>query len=142
DGGGPVYATVPTCSTRSSCNGNDYVLLTSADGTTWNAPKVIPTGARTAATGVLGGGIGVDRATSGANAKVGVFYYSFVDNGCSGNCQLLVNYVSSANGGSTWTSPVVVAGPIAIADLPPTTLGAMVGDYISVSVSNGIAHSV
>jgi hypothetical protein len=143
DGSGRIYAMVPGCVFRPSCTADDLVLVTSPDGVTWDPPRRIPGAASTSSVSAAGGGIGVDRATGGAGAKVGVFYYYFTDAACTtSTCQLYVGYLSSTNGGQTWSAPVTVAGPMAIADLPATTLGSMVGDYISASVDAGRAHSV
>src|SRR5262249_927686 len=71
-------------------------------------------------------------------------YYFYPVASCnSSTCQLEVGYVSSTNGGSSWTSPVTLAGPMKLTALPNTSLGYMVGDYISTSIlGNGKADSV
>jgi hypothetical protein len=53
-----------------------------------------------------------------------------------------VGYVSSTNGGSTWTARTQLAGPMQVTWLAPTNQGYMVGDYISTSYSGGTAHPV
>jgi hypothetical protein len=54
---------------------------------------------------------------------------------------LKVGFVSSTNGGSTWTAPTDVAGPMTLSWLAPTSQGPMVGDYISTSFTgNGTAR--
>src|SRR5205807_1728807 len=49
-------------------------------------------------------------------------------------CQLTVGYVSSTNGGSTWSNPTTVAGPMVLTRLPHTNQGYMAGDYLSTSI--------
>jgi hypothetical protein len=143
DASGRIYAIIPGCVFRPACTADDLVLLTSPDGITWDPLRRIPTVPTSSRVSAAGGGIGVDRATSGTTAKLGVFYYYFADGACaSPGCQLYVGYVSSANGGQTWSSTVTVAGPMAIDDLPDTGLGRMVGDYISTTVDSGKAYSV
>jgi hypothetical protein len=87
-------------------------------------------------------GVGVDRATSGANTHVGVTYYYYPNTNCTvATCQLDVGYVSSANGGSSWSTATQLAGPMTMSWLPETSQGRMVGDYISTSFgSDGLAH--
>lgn len=57
-------------------------------------------------------------------------------------CQLEVGYISAANGGSTWSAPATVAGPMSLSEIADSTQGSMVGDYISASVISGKAVSV
>ncbi|MER6068130.1 hypothetical protein ABT187_04570 [Streptomyces sp. NPDC001817] len=52
-----------------------------------------------------------------------------------------VGYISSANGGSTWSSPATVAGPMSLSQIADSTQGSMIGDYISTSVISGKAVS-
>src|SRR6185369_17839293 len=69
-------------------------------------------------------------------------YYQYPVRNCTAStCQLKVGFVSSTNGGSTWTAPTDVAGPMTLSWLAPTSQGPMVGDYISTSFgSDGKAH--
>ena len=54
-----------------------------------------------------------------------------------------VQLSSSSNWGTTWGTPKLVAGPMSLKGLPSTTLGYMVGDYMSTSFgSNGKAYPV
>jgi len=49
--------------------------------------------------------------------------------------------VSSTNGGTSWSAPTQLAGPMTMSWLPDTSQGRMVGDYISSSFgSDGNAH--
>lgn len=86
-------------------------------------------------------GLAVDRTTSGASAHLTLLYYYYPVSACASNCDLYVGFVSSNDGGQTWTVPVVLAGPMKLSWLAQTggnvTPGAMVGDYFSTSYANG-----
>src|SRR5262249_27965101 len=58
------------------------------------------------------------------------------------DCQLNVGFVSSTDGGATWSAPTQLAGPMTLSWLPNTSQGRMVGDYISTSFSGGTAHPI
>ena len=117
-------------------------MSTSTDGTTWSAVSRIPIDAITSGADHFTPGIGVDSTTSGATAKLGLYYYFYPDAACSAStCQLEVGFVSSANGGATWSAPQTLAGPMSLSWLAQAG-GAMVGDYISCSVLAGQAVSV
>jgi hypothetical protein len=88
-------------------------------------------------------GIGIDPATSGASAHVALHYYYYPQSNCTlSTCQLLVGYISSANGGSTWNAPVALTGPMLLSWLPNSQNGLMVGDYIATVFTNGVPHGV
>src|SRR5205823_2231784 len=70
------------------------------------------------------------------------FYYYPTSNCSASTCQLDVGYSSSTNGGATWTSTSQLAGPMNLSWLANTTLGVMVGDYISTSFAGGTAFPV
>jgi hypothetical protein len=141
DAAGKLYVVWDDCRFRSGCTANDIVMSTSADGTTWSAVTRIPIDAATSGVDHFTPGIGVDRTTSGSTAKVGLAYYFYPDAGCAtSSCQVDVGYVSSTNGGSTWSAPQTLAGPMSLSWLAQAG-GAMVGDYISTSIVNGKAVS-
>jgi len=88
-------------------------------------------------------GIEIEPGTSGATAHIGLTYYFYPVSNCTvSSCQLMEGYVSSPDGGTTWTAPITLAGPISIGSLPQTSLGPMVGDYQSLSFAGGTAHPV
>ncbi|MDQ1653735.1 MAG: hypothetical protein QOI35_2935 [Cryptosporangiaceae bacterium] len=143
DGAGKVYVAWQDCRFRSGCPANDIVYSTSSNGTTWSAVTRVPTDATTSGIDHFIPGIGVDRGTSGATAHLGLYYYFFPNANCSAaTCQLQVGYTSSVNGGSTWSAPSTVAGPMSVSQIANTTQGRMVGDYISCSITAGKAVSV
>jgi hypothetical protein len=143
DGAGKVYVAWQDCRFRSGCSSNDIVMSTSTDGVTWTAVVRIPIDPVTSTFDHFIPGIGVDRTTSGATAHLGVTYYYYPDGNCSSStCQLSVGFISSTNGGSTWSAPTAIAGPITLSWIANTTQGRMVGDYISTSYgSDGLAHA-
>src|SRR5437764_76308 len=114
-GDGKIYVVWEDCRFRSGCSTNDLVYTTSTNGTTWTAVQRIPTDP-----GGVGGtqdtfipGVAVDRTTSGSTIKVAVGYYYYPNVNCTfANCQLQIGYVSSSNGGSTWTAQTMLRGPM------------------------------
>jgi hypothetical protein len=85
-------------------------------------------------------GLAVDKSTSGSSAHIAVAYYYFPNASCTTDCQLDVGYISSINGGATWSTSTQLAGPMNPTWLANTNQGYMVGDYISTSIaSNGVA---
>jgi hypothetical protein len=145
-GDGKIYVVWEDCRFRAGCPAagtpNDLVYVTSTNGTTWSAVQRIPIDPVTSTVDHFIPGVGVDRATSGANIHVGVTYYFYPNTNCTvATCQLAVGYISSANGGSSWSAPTQLAGPMTMSWLPNTSQGRMVGDYISTSFgSDGLAH--
>jgi len=93
-------------------------------------------------------GLAVDRNTSGSTAHLAVDYYTFPSINCTATgtrntaaCQLNVGFLSSTDGGSTWSAPVQLAGPMTLTWLPLTTQGFMVADYLSTSIVPGAANA-
>ena len=140
DSSGKVYVAWQDCRFRSGCPANDIVYSTSTNGTSWTAVTRVPIDATTSGVDHFIPGLGVDHATSGTTAKLGLYYYFYPNANCSAStCQLEVGYISSANGGSTWSAAQTVAGPFGLSLIASTSQGNMVGDYISCSVLNGNA---
>src|SRR5437588_8028364 len=84
-------------------------------------------------------GFGVDRLPSGSTAHLGLTFYSYAAR-CSSNCQLFVGFVSSINGGASWSPKIQLAGPF-----PASWIAAgnnKVGDYIATCFSDGKAFPV
>jgi len=143
DSGGTVYAVWQDCRFRTRCSSNDIVLSTSTNGVTWTAPARIPEDPVTSTVDHFIPGIDADKTTSGSGAHLAVTYYQYSQSSCSAStCQLSPAFISSADGGATWTAPVHLAAPMKLSWLPSTTLGTMVGDYISTSYVNGKAFGV
>jgi hypothetical protein len=86
-------------------------------------------------------GISVDPSTSGATAHLGLYYYNFPVAACAfsdpanpaNQCDLRLGYVSSTDGGATWSSPTYLAH-MSLNSLVRTSQGLMVGDYSTADV--------
>ena len=141
DSSGRVYIVWSDCRFEARCSApigtNDLVLISSADGIHWTLPKRIPTAAVGSGFDFLIPGLGVDRSTSGSSAHLGLVYYYYPDSTCTSNCQLDVGFISSTNGGKSWSASEQLAGPMTLTWLPLTTQGFMVADYLSTSIVPG-----
>jgi hypothetical protein len=143
DGAGTVWTVWQDCRFRSNCSTNDLVYSTSTDGVTWGSVTRIPIDDTSSTVDHFIPGIGIDPATSGTSAHVGLHYYYYSQSNCTASaCQLFVGYISSANGGSTWNTPVPLTGPMLLSWLPNSQNGLMVGDYIATAFTNGVPHGV
>ena len=69
---------------------------------------------------------------------MGVFYYYSAD--CFNNCQLYVGFISSTNGGSTWSAKRHLAGPMYAAWI--ASGNNKIGDYIALTFCDGKAFPV
>jgi len=134
DGSGKVYVAWSDCVFIANCTADDIVMSTSTDGTTWSPVQRIPIDAVTSGEDNFTAAIAVDRTSWGSHARLGVAYYYFPDTTCGTNdCQLSLGFISSTNGGASWSQPQQVAGPMMLPWLANTGSGFMTGDYISAS---------
>lgn len=138
DGSGTVYVVWQDCRFESGCSANDLVLSTSSNGTNWSAVTRIPIDAVGSGLDHVIPGLAVDPATQGSTAHLGLTFYF-----CGSTCQLQVGFVSSTNGGATWSAETVLTSTaMPLTWIANTSQGRMVGDYISTSISNGLAFPV
>jgi len=143
DGAGTVWVVWEDCRFRANCLTNDLVYSTSTDGVNWGPVTRVPIDATSSTVDHFIPGIGIDPATSGAGAHVALHYYYYAQSSCTlATCQLYVGYISSANGGSTWSTPVALTGPMLLSWLPNSQNGLMVGDYIATAFTSGVPHGV
>jgi hypothetical protein len=144
DKAGTVYVTWADCRFRSGCSGNDIVISTSTNGTNWTTPARVPTDATSSGADHFVPGLGVDASTSGATARIGLTYYYYPKAACSAStCQLDAGFISSVNGGASWSAATQLAGPMKLSWLPNTFSGLMFGDYIATAVpAGGKAYAV
>ena len=143
DAAGKAYVVWADCRFRSGCSANDIVLSTSLNGTTWSPVTRVPIDPTTSTVDHFIPGLGVDKATSGSSAHLALTYYYYPNASCtSSSCQLDVGFISSTNGGASWSAAQQLAGPMSLSWLASTNQGAMVGDYISTSISGGKAFPV
>jgi hypothetical protein len=143
DASGKVYVVWQDCRFRASCSSNDIVLSTTTQSSypKWTAVARVPIDSTASTVDHFIPGLGVDPATSRSTARLGLAYYYYPSASCtSSTCQLNVGFVSSANGGATWSTPTQLTGPMSLSWLSSTNQGRMVADYISTSWAGGMAH--
>src|SRR4029079_13322829 len=115
---------------RPSCASNDIVMSTSADGVTWTTPVRIPLDATTSKVDHFLPALAIDPATARSSARLALLYYFYPVSACTTDtCSLNVGFVTSQDGGSSWTSPTTLVTGMALSSLPNTSSGRMVGDY-------------
>jgi len=142
DSSGKVYVVWQDCYFRANCSSNDIVMSTSTDGITWTAKTRIPIDPVNSTVDHFIPGIAVDRSTSGSSAHLALTYYYYPQTNCTATtCQLDVGAITSNDGGSLWSAPQQLAGPMSLSWLP-NAYGPMVGDYISTSFLNSVAIPV
>ena len=139
DGSGKVYLVWVDCRFEPLCHGNDLAMTTSTDGVQWAPVQRIPLAPIASGIYYYVNGLGVDMSTSGSLAHLGLVFY-YYSSGCFNNCQLYVGFVSSTNGGSTWSTKKQLAGPMY--DTWIASGDNKVGDYIALSFCGGKAFPV
>jgi probable HAF family extracellular repeat protein len=143
---GTVYVVWADCRFRTNCSSNDLVMSTSSDGVAWTSPARIPIDPVSSTADHFIPGLAVDRSTSGSTAHLTLTYYYYPVSDCGTICDLYVGFVSSQDGGQTWSAPVPLAGPMKTDWLASTggnvAPGYFVGDYISGSYVNGNPFAV
>jgi BNR repeat-like domain len=137
DASGRIYLAWPDCRFRPRCASNDMVMTTSASGLRWTPVVRIPIDPVSSTVDHLGGGLGVDRTTSGRHARLGLFYYFYPHSACTTTtCRIYEGFVSSTDGGGRWSAPKVLAGPFRLGQLA-SAAGFMTGDYQGAAVVPG-----
>ena len=121
DASGRVWATWHDCRFSPVCAANSVVVTTSQDGRTWSAPT-----AATSGRDAVQPSLGIDP----ASGRAAIAYYAIRATGI--DCELVVQ----RPGGSGWSAPRrISAQRMAVAWLPSTASGRMLGDYISLTWS-------
>ncbi|SRR5579871_190627 len=141
DAAGRVYVVWSDCRFESACAVSDMVLSTSNDGLTWSTVKRIPINPVGSGQDNFIPGLAVDRSTAGKKAHLALAYYYYPNGDCSTSCRLDVGFISSTNGGASWSAAKQLAGPMMLSWLANTSQGFMVGDYISTSIAPGNADA-
>lgn len=143
DGSGNVFVAWSDCRFRKNCSSNDIVFATTADGIRWSPVQRVPIDGLVSGVDHLIPGIGVDVATSGGDAHIGLAFYQ-VQAGCAfADCRLQAGFVSSVDGGAHWSAPTPLGSQMRLDWIADTNRGRFVGDYISTSfTSDGRAHPV
>jgi hypothetical protein len=138
DAGGTVYVAWADCRFRARCRSNDIVIAKSTGETTWAAPVRVPIDATSSTVDHFIPGLAVDAASSGGSARIGLTYYYYPQASCSQSaCRLDAGFISSVNGGASWSAATRLAGPMKLSWLPDTSQGIMFGDYIATAVLAG-----
>jgi hypothetical protein len=140
DDGGTVYTVWHDCRFRSGCSSNDLVMSSTTNGTTWTPVTRIPIDPTNSGEDHFIPGLGVDPAATGHLGLV--YYYYPIANCTDSTCAPTVGFVSSTDGGVTWSAARQLSGPFSNLGLPLTTSGYMFGDYNSVSFIGGMSHTV
>jgi hypothetical protein len=126
---GTISLVWPDCAARDGCSGNDLVLSRSSDGISWSTPAVIP----------LGGGNHVIPGIAADPERPGRLALAYYTDSVR---RLEVGFVSSRDGGATWTRPVRLSPERMPFSRIAKAGGAMIGDYISSSFARGRAVPV
>jgi len=143
DATGKVYVAWQDCRFRTGCKSNDIVMSTSTTGSTWTAVTRVPIDPVTSTADHFIPGLAVDPLTSGSTAHLGLTYYFYPQTSCTqSTCKLAVGFISSRDGGTTWSLAKKMAGPMRLTWIANTDQGRMVGDYMSTSYVNGKAFGV
>ncbi len=138
--------------------GTDMLAFTSIDGgATWNSHVIISS----IIDHFVAGGLRTSALPSAEVDATGVVYVVWQDcrfrTACSSNDLVMststdgvtwtapgalnLGFVTSQDGGNTWSAAKMIAGPMSLAWLPDTFSGRMVADYISTSYSGGKAFA-
>jgi hypothetical protein len=114
-------------------------MMTSANGNLWSSIYRIPiTSIGSGITySVIGFGIDQDTASPPAHLALAFYYYA---GNCSNHCNLSVGFVSSLDGGATWSTKLRLADPFPVAWAAAGNNS--VGDYITVCFSGGRAFPI
>jgi len=144
DGDGRIYVVWADCRSRPSCRSNDIVITSSPNGIDWSARTRVPIDDGTSAADYFLPGLGADRNSFGPTVGLALVYYYYPQASCTfSTCQLSAGFITSQDGGGSWSNPIDVAGPMSLNWLPDTISGRMVGDYFSVFYTdNGVPHPV
>jgi hypothetical protein len=131
DSNGKLYATWHDCRFRARCGGNDLVLSTSTDGILWTPPVRIPLAVRGTPVQAFLPGLAADPAEPG---HLGLVYAYWEPGSCPRACLFDVAFVSSTNGGRSWSvSQRLAPRPLPTSWFARSEGGRMVGDYFSTS---------
>jgi len=134
DRAGRVYVVWQDCRFRAACSSNDLVLSSSADGVSWSPPARVPIDPVDSGADHFIPGLAVDPRSSGDHARLALTHYSYPNANCTvATCELTVGFISSRDGGRSWSASTQLVGPMRLDWLADTSQGRMVGDYISTS---------
>ena len=143
DAADKVYTVWQDCRFRTGCAEYDLVMSTTTDGTTWSAVTRIPIDPTTSTVDHFLPGLAIEPNTSGSTAHLGLTYYYYPNTSCTKTtCQLEAGYISSTDGGTTWSAPTQLSSAMTVTWFPNTNQGFMPGDYTSLTFVNGLAYPI
>ena len=127
---GRAYVAWADCTFHAGCKANSIAYTSTTDGVVWAPVTRIPTGSVDAELP----GLAADPSRPG---RLALTYYT------ARGSSLDVRFVSSSDAGVTWTRPKLLNSKhVRQGWLASTSLGSMVGDYISTSFAGGRAVPV
>ena len=130
DASGTVYLAWSDCQLHTACRGTDLMLSRSADGVQWSTPARIPTGAARDGAHDVVPGLAADPERAG---RLAVAWYRLQP-----GVGIDALFARSSNSGATWTRPRRLNTETMTRPwIAQTTLGPMLGDYISTSFVGG-----
>jgi hypothetical protein len=143
DGSGRIYVAWSDCRFQAQCSTSDVIFSTSDDGVAWSPVHRVPIDPIGSPADHFIPGLAVDAGTPSESARLALTYYFYPQGNCGfATCRLQVGFITSTDGGDTWSTPETVAGPMSLGWLADTSQGRMAGDYISTSIAGGAAIPV
>lgn len=133
DAAGRIYLAWQDCRFRPHCSANDIVMTTSRNGTRWTPVRRITDGTGDDTLP----GIGADPLSASPSARIAITYYHYAPHCTAASCLIGVRFVSSPDGGVTWSRPAQIAGPMQSSWLETVGQGAMISYFISSTVLPG-----
>lgn len=139
DSTGKIYVVWEDCRFESGCPANDIVMISSSDGISWSAVTRVPADPVGSGVEHLFPTIAADTSKSGGSTHLAIEFYYYTNTNCT-TCSLIDGYVSSPDGGATWTTTRGISGAIPLTWLAVTNQGPMVGDYLGIAIVNHRAY--
>ena len=149
---GRINVVTYDCRFRPNCATNDIVMTTSKDGVNWSPIERVPIDPLDSGADHFVAGIGAPRfldiILGAAPGALAVNYYyvpdaATCDPTSAAGCQLYAGFISSQDGGKTWSNPTRVFGPMNIVkDLAQTAFGYFVANDITAIYVNGHPQAV
>jgi hypothetical protein len=133
---GKVYVAWFDCRFRTSCSANDIVYAIIKPSGAVTSVKRVPIDPVTSNVDHFTPGIAVDPTAGGSRTRIGITYYYLPVANCGSTCELDIGFISSTDGGTTWSTATQLAGPMQPSWFPSAG-GRMYGDYISTSFMGG-----
>jgi hypothetical protein len=149
---GTIYVVTADCRFRVNCTANDVVYTTSKDGMNWTPITRIPIDPVTSnidhfITGIAVRGSVDDLSGDDSHDGLAVNYYYLTDATCNptvtnATCRLFAGFISSDDGGKSWSAPIQVSGPMNVLNLTSTEFGYFVANDITSIYVNGQPQGV